>query len=498
VNSEAGDGGAPKPNAVPPAADRVLPSVNGKPAVDIGPALTLNRGAPHPPAAKTGTGPGPGDGHLGGGPGRGDSPGWPWRPREAAPGGRFLIWLSGARRQILAECPTERPKYTGLGVSILIPAGMAAVSLTFALVTVLRAELWVALLFAAAWAMVIVSLDRMFVVSLPRTGTWQTQLLRATPRFLLALLLGLVISTPFVLQIFRPEIAHEITLLHTQAANAYYRQLQTSPLTKQISQDEAQISQLQAELAGAVPLSQDLTLASLRNQLSQAETTTTSDYHEWQCQLSGTASSGQVCKSPGNGPLAAAALQRYQTDRAAVTQLEQQINTREKSLLASDQEAARQELPAAESALKSAQAQQSLQTSDFNTQNNSNTGLLIRLQALGQATAGNSTLDTARWLLFALFVVIDLMPVVLKVMLNLGPENEYDKMLTAEEELQQRVAAARRTARLSAEEAQIDASQRISQELLHRWEAEQLQKVSGTAAPAEYPQSTTPPSGGSA
>jgi hypothetical protein len=90
------------------------------------------------------------------------------------------------------------------------------------------------------------------------------------------------------------------------------------------------------------------------------------------------------------------------------------------------------------------------------------------------------------------------MPVVLKVMLNLGPENEYDKMLTAEEELQQRVAAPRRTARLSAEEAQIAASQRINQELLRRWEAEQLQNVSRTAAPAEHPQSAAPPSGGSA
>ncbi len=156
--------------------------------------------------------------------------------REIRRSGRFLIWLSGARHQILAECPTEQPKYTGLGLSILIPGLMGAVSLAFPLVTVFRAASWVALLFAVAWAAVIVSLDRTFVVSLPRKGTWQAQLLRAVPRFLLALILGLVISTPFVLQIFRPEIGHEITLLHDQAANSYYQQLRTSALTRQINQ----------------------------------------------------------------------------------------------------------------------------------------------------------------------------------------------------------------------------------------------------------------------
>lgn len=80
--------------------------------------------------------------------------------------GRFLIWLSGARRQILAECPTERPKYIG------ITAAMAAVSLSFALITILKIRLWTALPLAIAWGLAIMSLDRLFVVSLYRQGHW--------------------------------------------------------------------------------------------------------------------------------------------------------------------------------------------------------------------------------------------------------------------------------------------------------------------------------------
>ena len=365
---------------------------------------------------------------------------------------------------------------------------MAAVSLAFALIMVLRAELWEALLFAVAWAMVIVSLDRMFVVSLPRTGTWQAQLFRATPRFLLALLLGLVISTPFVLQIFRPEIAHQITILHDQAAGVYFQQLKTSSLTQQINRDTTTVSNLETEAAGGG----SGPMTSLLNQRSQAEAQQSSDLNKWQCQLYGTAAGGQVCNTSGNGPLAQADAQRYYADVAQVNQLNQQIQ----QLQANIDAGAKAQLPAARRALQAAQNEQALETNNFNSQNANNTGLLIRLQALGEAAAGNSTLDVARWLLFALFVIIDLMPVMLKVMLNLGPENNYDKMLEAEEEKQLQAAAVRRAARLSVQEAQVTAWQRVKQEELRMWEAEQLKTGSGAAPLADSPEGTIPPSEG--
>ena len=106
---------------------------------------------------------------------------------------------------------------------------MAAISLAFALVTALKVPLWAALPFALAWGVAIVSLDRLFVVSLQRRGPWWAHLLRAVPRLLLALLLGVVISTPFVLQIFRPEIEHEITQLQDETTAAYYRSLPGQP-----------------------------------------------------------------------------------------------------------------------------------------------------------------------------------------------------------------------------------------------------------------------------
>src|ERR1700678_447637 len=120
--------------------------------------------------------------------------------------GDFFIWLSGVSRQVLDQCPTERPKFIGLGASILVTAGMAAVSLSFALYTALKAPIWLALIFALLWGLAIMSLDRLFVVSLHRYRNRFFYVLLAAPRFLMAVLLGFVISTPFVLQIFQPEI----------------------------------------------------------------------------------------------------------------------------------------------------------------------------------------------------------------------------------------------------------------------------------------------------
>lgn len=308
------------------------------------------------------------------------------------PGGQFLIWLSGARRQILAECPSERPRYTGLGAAILISAVMAGISLAFVLVTALNAALWVALPAAFAWGVAILSLNRLFVVSLPRGHGARFQLFRALPRLLIALLMGFVISTPIVLQIFGSEIQHQITVLHEQAAVEYYDRASTSPLAKQVLADQVEVNEKLAALGQAHSGQQE---AVLRQE-------------------------------------AAAAAQELQTDQAALQQ----------------------------------------QTRAFTAANQDNTGLLIRLQALDAITTNNAALATAWWLLVALLVVIDCTPILIKMLLNLGPESIYDRMLAAEEETQLRVAEHNRAVRLDAQVRAAEAAAAEEQMVLEGWQAD--------------------------
>ncbi len=124
--------------------------------------------------------------------------------------GDLFIWLSGANRRLLAECPTERPKYFGLGAVIVVTGAMAGVSLAFALVNALKIGLSAAIIFAVLWGLAIIMIDRLFVSSMHRQKNPLIYVIQAIPRLAMSLVLGFVISTPFVLQIFKPEINSEI------------------------------------------------------------------------------------------------------------------------------------------------------------------------------------------------------------------------------------------------------------------------------------------------
>src|SRR5262249_47312213 len=60
--------------------------------------------------------------------------------------------------------------------------------------------------------------------------------------------------------------------------------------------------------------------------------------------------------------------------------------------------------------------------------------LLARLKALNQVTAGDSTVATAHWLLFLLFVCMEVLPVAAKLLSTLGPASLYDRRAEREDE----------------------------------------------------------------
>ncbi|WP_242606971.1 DUF4407 domain-containing protein [Protofrankia symbiont of Coriaria ruscifolia] len=132
---------------------------------------------------------------------------------------RPLIWLSGANPQLLARCPTDRAKYVGVGSAVLTTSLMAAASCAFALHMGLRLSVASCLLVGGAWGLAIMGLDRWLVASVQRRDHWYQNLLIALPRLALAVLIGLVISTPLVLRIFEPEIQAELVDIHRERVN---------------------------------------------------------------------------------------------------------------------------------------------------------------------------------------------------------------------------------------------------------------------------------------
>jgi hypothetical protein len=154
-------------------------------------------------------------------------------------------------------------------------------------------------------------------------------------------------------------------------------------------------------------------------------------YQQWQCHLH----SGTGCKVKGNGSLAEASEKSYDRAAAQVATLTSQIQQRERQLSATDAASrqaryqhARSALPSAEQQLSTAQARRNELQQSFDTQNQATNGLLIRLEALNQLSGKDSTLEVARFLVFLLFLVIECLPVTVKILHGPGV---YEKTLQA-------------------------------------------------------------------
>lgn len=125
----------------------------------------------------------------------------------------FLWWCAGVNREVLKQCPTEWAKYAGMGGTIFSTACMAALSGGYAISTVFDNVL-VSILFGLFWGFVIIfNLDRLIVNTMYSDGevtiSWQ-EFKSGLPRILLAIFLGVVISTPLEMKIFEDRINSQL------------------------------------------------------------------------------------------------------------------------------------------------------------------------------------------------------------------------------------------------------------------------------------------------
>ena len=157
--------------------------------------------------------------------------------------------------------------------------------------------------------------DRMLVVSMTAKHGTRSFFLVILPRLLLGLLLSIVISTPIVLQIFRPEIDQEIGLIHQQQISAAAQGAQNDQLGQEITALKTQIKSLTQQIAQT-----SNQIASLNQQYLSAASAAQAANAQYQCQISGLP--GCVA---GNGPLAKTAAGNYQGDQRKAAAIQGQI-----------------------------------------------------------------------------------------------------------------------------------------------------------------------------
>jgi hypothetical protein len=135
---------------------------------------------------------------------------------------RFFWFCSGAHVHTLKKYPTEHNKYVGIGATIFFTALFASLSGGYAMYFVFAGNplaVVFAILFGLIWGTAIFNMDRYIVSSINKEGSTNKQVLQATPRILLAIMIGVVISRPLELKIFDKEIRQKLKTAYLKGQN---------------------------------------------------------------------------------------------------------------------------------------------------------------------------------------------------------------------------------------------------------------------------------------
>ncbi|MET2985963.1 DUF4407 domain-containing protein [Aureibaculum conchae] len=290
----------------------------------------------------------------------------------------FFWMCSGADPDLLNESPkSEQIKYAGIGGTVFFTAVMAFIAGSYALYTVFD-NVYIAIAFGLVWGLLIFNLDRFIVSTIKKRDNFWQELLQASPRIILAIIIAVVISKPLEMKIFEKEInqvlleqKNELTLQNqNQIAEQY---------TPEISRIQSEINSLKGEVDNKEKEVNDL-------------------YDTYITEAEGTSGTMKL----GKGPV-------YKEKREKHDALLQELQqTKENNaVIISEKEATIAQL----------RNKKDLQVSTSQPIIDGFDGLMARINALGELAWFPS------FFIFLLFVAIETAPVLAKVM---APKGAYD------------------------------------------------------------------------
>ena len=148
---------------------------------------------------------------------------------------RFFWFCSGAHVNTLKRYPIEHNKYVGIGATIFFTALFASLSGGYAMYFVFSGSAFAvgfAILFGLIWGTAIFNMDRYIVGSIDKQGTTNQQILQASPRILLAIMIGIIISRPLELKIFDKEIRQKLKTAYLKGQHRKIDTLQKTYMQK--------------------------------------------------------------------------------------------------------------------------------------------------------------------------------------------------------------------------------------------------------------------------
>ncbi len=361
------------------------------------------------------------------------------RRYNSNPVSNAMAWLGGARLDVLADTPGDRARFVAMGGVILSTALLSAVSAAFALSMAVGAPLAVAIIVGVFWGVIILNLDRLLIIGMAKQKGVARNIGLAIPRVALALIIGTVISTPLTLQIFAAEINSEIQVMQAEEKAAFEERMASDPRFAAIPGLEESIAANQAIVDKGLQtdLSADPNYAAAQAATASAQAAYDAAQAAYLAEIDGSGGTGVR----GDGPVTAsklAALQAAETRLDAAKQAEAtalaEAQTNLEASAQSRLSAAQDQLAADKATLATAQEQRAAEQAAYENAVDNSAGLLSRLDALFRLGEKNALLNVAHIMIALLFVCIELLPVIVKVLSNLGAPTAYDRMLDVRED----------------------------------------------------------------
>src|SRR6478735_137558 len=399
------------------------------------------------------------------------------RRRERGSGWRRLAILGGADGSVLDQVPTETPRFVQMFFVIAGTALISAISMYFALTTGVRIVAWGALPLAIVWMLIIFNLDRFLTSTMRSTHSVGRLIGLAIPRVIMAAVIGIVVAEPLVLQVFHNDIAREVTATNLVQAQSDQDAVTDGPEKQALDAAGARVAALESQAASGVVAGADTTSAStasaqktvddLTAKLAAAQLVIDQARAIYQCELTGQgAGEVQGCSGvAGEGASSAAAEAQLAAAQAAYDDLNSQLTAAQADLAAAqaagtadagaseatNKQQAKDELPGAREQYQAALAAYDARAAEIAGGNSGAVGLLSQISGLERLSDREPILAWAHWLIAGLFFMIELLPVLVKVLTSWGEPSLYEKA----DALRRQVALDRVTARSWRERADI-------------------------------------------
>lgn len=335
------------------------------------------------------------------------------------PATRFLWWLSTAEPDLLRDCSIDRGRYAIIGMNVLATWLFATLAWTYFFSTVTSSVIIAALL-GLLMGGIILSIDRTLIRGISRSSG--RKVVPVFFRLLLALVIGLFMAQPALLYLFNKEIQVQVSLDNETRRKEKLARLD-SLYQPAITALDRQKQTLQSELTARY-----------------REVATARD--NFIAETDGTGGSGKV----GMKDIAQAKQREYLKLDEGYRQLSKNL---EPQLLQAD------------SNLQVLNQKKIQEQAAFDKLLND--GFITRIEALQHLVSNNSAVAYRYYLLVALLMLIELMPVIAKLVL---PEGSYEEKIKLREQLEKELQQTRHTGEVATGKSYIEQAHTHDQQLM--------------------------------